>query len=180
MMLARILWWAGGLLLVVLTLTNTAGGTRATALACDTTAFSGQVTKAGAPLTIRDTGGTERTVGNRPELVVLRDGTMAQFGDLRAGDLVNVTIPAGAADCAANRIEATGPAVAPRQGRVDLGWLLALAALVGLIGIPLLLRRRRLIRTTGRAATPGATGDRDERDERVEPDALHDRDTTRR
>ena len=177
-MLTQILRRAGGLLLLVLTLMNTAGDARATALACDTTAFSGQVTKAGAPLTIRDTDGTERTVGNKPEVVVLRNGTMAQFADLRAGDLVNVTIPAGSADCAANRIEATGPAVAPPQGRIDRGWLLALAALVGLIGIPLLLRRRhRPLRTTGRAATPVATG---KRVERVEPDDPHDRDTTRR
>ena len=116
----RAFGWPGGLALGLLTLAGTTGLAGATALACDTTAFSGQVTKAGAPLTVRGTDGKERTVSAGPGLVVVRNGATTQFNDVHEGDQVNVTVSAGAADCAAMRIEATSPPAAPEKDRTGL------------------------------------------------------------
>ncbi len=148
-MRTRILGWLGGLALGLLTLAGTTGAAGATALACDVTAFSGQVTKAGAPLTVRGTDGKERAVGAGSGLVVVRNGANAGFGDLREGDQVNVTVPAGAADCAATRIEAASTlTAAPERDRSGLWGLLGLLGLAGLL--PLLRRQPKPVNTVQR------------------------------
>lgn len=185
----RLLGWTGGLVLCLLTLAGTTGAAGATALACDTTAFSGQVTKAGAPLTVRGTDGKERTVSAGPGLVVIRNGATTQFTDVHEGDQVNVTVPAGAADCAATRIEAASPAAVPGQDRTGLWGLLGLLGLAGLL--PLLRRQPRTMNTTERTVAypaprpvePVATvrpTERVKQVERIEPDDMRDTTTTRR
>jgi hypothetical protein len=191
-MRTRILGWAGGFLLGLLALMGTAGAAGATALACDTTAFSGQVTKAGSPLTVRSTDGKERAVSAGPGLVVIRNGATTQFNDVHEGDQVNVTVPAGAAECAATRIEAASPAAVPGPDRTGLWGLLGLLGLGGLAG--LLRRQPRPVHTTertveypaARPVEPVVTGHRTETVERVEhgariePDDTRDRGVTRR
>jgi len=179
----------GGLVLILLTLAGTTGAAGATALACDTTAFSGQVTKAGSPLTVRGTDGKDRTVSAGPGLVVVRNGTTTQFSDVHEGDQVNVTVLAGAADCAAARIEASSPAVAPAKDRTGLWGLLGLLGLAGLAG--LLRRQPKPVHTTERVveypeprptetvATVRPT-ERVEHVERFDPSETRDNTTTRR
>ncbi len=187
-MLTRILGWAAGFLIGMLALSVTAGGVGATILACDTTAFSGQVTKAGSPLTVRSTDGKERAVSAGPGLVVIRNGNPTQFNDVHEGDQVNVTVPAGAADCAAARIEVSSPAFVEKD-RTGLWGLLGLLGLAGLL--PLLRRQPRPVQTTERvveypAAPPVQTVNRTERVEHVEhverldPSDTRDTDTRRR
>jgi hypothetical protein len=126
-----------GLLLVGLP-----GGAIAAPLACDVTSFSGQVTKTGLPLTVHSSDGKDRTVSAGPNLVVVRNGQTVGLSDVREGDQVNVTVPAGAADCTATRIEATTtPVVAQEKDRTGLWGLLGLLGLAGLI--PLLRDRLR-------------------------------------
>jgi hypothetical protein len=55
----RILWLCCGGLLGLL-LVGMVGGVGAAPLACDTTAFSGQVTKVGLPLTVHSVDGKDR------------------------------------------------------------------------------------------------------------------------
>ncbi len=193
-MRTRILGWTGGLALCLLALAGTTGAAGATALACDTTAFSGQVTKAGSALTVRGTDGKERAVTAGQSLVVVRNGATTQFGDVHEGDQVNVTVPAGAADCAATRIEAASPAAVPGPDRTGLWGLLGLLGLAGLL--PLLRRQPKPVNTTERVVEypeprpvepvatvrPVGTTERVERVEnveRIEPDELRDT-TTRR
>jgi hypothetical protein len=191
-MRTRALGWAGGLLLGLLALTGTTGAVGATTLACDTTAFSGQVTKAGSPLTVHSTDGKDRTVGAGPGLVVIRNGVTTQFSDVHEGDQVNVTVPAGAADCAATRIEAASPAAVPEKDRTGLWGLLGLLGLAGLL--PLLRRRARPVHTTERTVEypaarpiettttvrPTETVEHTERIARLEPRDTRDTDPTRR
>jgi hypothetical protein len=179
-MRTRIFGWMGGLLLGLLALAGTTGAAGATALACDTTAFSGQVTKAGAPLTVRGTDGKERAVSAGPGLVVVRNGATIQFGDVHEGDQVNVTVPAGAADCAATRIEAASPAAVPGPDRTGLWGLLGLLGLGGLAG--LLRRQPRPTHTTERvvAYPEPRPVERVEHVERIAPDEMRDTPTTRR
>jgi hypothetical protein len=188
-MRTRTFGWPGALALCLLTLAGTTGAAGATALACDATAFSGQVTKAGSPLTVRGTDGKERAVTAGPGLVVIRNGATTQFNDVREGDQVNVTVPAGAADCAATRIEAASPAAVPGPDRTGLWGLLGLLGLAGLL--PLLRRQPKPVHTTERVveypeprttetvATVRPT-ERVEHVERIEPDDLRDTTTTRR
>ena len=147
-MQGRIVRRALGSLMGLLLLTGVVGGASAAPLACDTTAVSGQVTKAGAPLTVRSTDGRERAVSAGPGLVIIRNGANAAFGDVREGDQVNVTVPAGAADCTATRIEAASTAVAPEPDRTGLWGLLGLLGLGGLAG--LLRRPQRPVHNTER------------------------------
>jgi hypothetical protein len=154
-MRTRILGWIGGFLIGVLALVGTAGGAGATILACDTTAFSGQVTKAGSPFTVRSTDGKERVVSAGPGLTVIRNGANAQFNDVHEGDQVNVTVPAGAAECAASRIELSSPTPAPAKDRTGLWGLLGLLGLLGLGG--LLRRQPRPVHTTERTVEYPAT-----------------------
>ena len=191
-MRTRLYGWMGGFLLGLLALAGTSGAAGATALACDTTAFSGQVTKAGAPLTVRGTDGKERAVSAAPGLVVVRNGATTPFGDVHEGDQVNVTVPAGAADCAATRIEAASPAAVPGPDRTGLWGLLGLLGLAGLL--PLLRRQPRPVNTTERVVEypeprpvePVATVrptehvEHIEHVERIAPDELRDTTTTRR
>jgi MYXO-CTERM domain-containing protein len=189
-MRTRILGWLGGLVLALLALTGTTGPAGATGLACDVTAFSGQVTKAGSPLTVRGTDGKDRAVGAGQGLVVVRNGTNAAFGDLREGDQVNVTVPAGAADCAATRIEAASTVTAaPEKDRTGLWGLLGLLGLAGLAG--LLRRQPKPVHTTERFVEypePRATEtvatvrptERVEHVERFDPSDTRDTTTTRR
>jgi hypothetical protein len=142
----RILGWLGGIALGLLMVMGTTGMAGATALACDTTAFSGQVTKAGSTLTVRGTDGKERAVTAGQSLVVVRNGATTQFNDVHEGDQVNVTVPAGAADCAATRIEASSPAAVPEKDRTGLWGLLGLLGLAGLL--PLLRRQPKPVNTT--------------------------------
>lgn len=148
--------------LVLLTVGD--GGTAAAAqvgtvaLACDTTTnntFSGKVTRAGSPLTVRATDDRDRTVVAGPNLTVIRDGGNATFADLREGDQVNVTVAPGAAntDCSATRIEATS-----EQTGFNPLWLLPLL-LLPLLALPFLLRRRPAPQpvTTERVVTPEPT-----------------------
>ena len=188
-MRTRILGWTGGLLVVVLALAATAGMTGATALACDVTAFSGQVTKAGSPVTVRGTDGKDRAIAAGTGLVVVRNGANAAFGDLREGDQVNVTVPAGAADCAATRIEAASTITAPAKDRTGLWGLLGLAGL-----LPLLRRQPRPVNTVQRVVEypqpepvepvatvrPTERVDQVEHVERLDPDETRDRGATRR
>lgn len=143
-----ILGWLGAFALCLLALLGTTGAAGATALACDTTAFSGQVTKAGSTLTVRGTDGKERAVTAGQSLVVVRNGATTQFNDVHEGDQVNVTVPAGAADCAATRIEASSPAAVPGPDRTGLWGLLGLLGLAGLL--PLLRRQPKPVHTTER------------------------------
>jgi len=191
-MRTRILGWTGGLLVVVLALAATAGMTGATALACDVTAFSGQVTKAGSPVTVRGTDGKDRAIAAGTGLVVVRNGANAAFGDLREGDQVNVTVPAGAADCAATRIEAASTITAPAKDRTGLWGLLGLLGLAGLL--PLLRRQPRPVNTVQRVVEypqpepvepvatvrPTERVDQVEQVERLDPDETRDRGATRR
>jgi len=188
----RMLGWTGGFLIGLLALMGTTGAAGATVLACDTTAFSGQVTKAGSPLTVRSTDGKDRAVSAGPGLVVVRNGANTQFNDVHEGDQVNVTVPAGAAECAATRIEAASPAAVPGPDRTGLWGLLGLLGLAGLL--PLLRRPARPVHTTERTVEypaaarvePVVTGHRTETVERVEnvarldPHNTRDTDTTRR
>jgi len=188
-MRTRILGWMGGFLIGVLALLGTTGGAGATALACDTTAFSGQVTKAGSPFTVRSTDGKDRLVSAGPGLVVVRNGATAQFADVHEGDQANVTVPAGAADCAATRIELASPPAPPEKDRTGLWGLLGLLGLAGLL--PLLRRQPRPVHTTERtveypADPPVETVNRTERVERVahverlDPSDTRDTDTRTR
>jgi hypothetical protein len=176
--------WIGGGLLGLLLLAGAGGGAGATALACDTTAFSGQVTKAGSPLTVRGTDGKDRAVVAGPGLAVIRNGANTQFADIHEGDQVNVTVPAGAADCAATRIEVSSPAAVPGKDRTGLWGLLGLLGLGGLL--PLLRRQPRPVNTTERtveypATRPVETVQRVEHVEHVERlDPENTRDTTTR
>jgi len=128
------------------------GGVAAAPLACDVTSFAGQVTKTGLPLTVRGTDGKERAISAGPGLAVIRNGATVGLSDVREGDQVNVTIPAGAVDCAATRIEATtaGTVVAVEKDRTGLWGLLGLLGLAGLI--PLLRERMRPSRHAGHTA----------------------------
>lgn len=141
---------AGLVLLGLLAMVGMVSGAAAAPLACDATAFSGQVTKAGLPLTVRSADSKDRTVTAGPGLVVIRNGVTAGLSDVREGDQVNVTVPASAADCAATRIEATSTIVAPdKEDRTGLWGLLGLLGLFGLA--PLVLRRQqRQVHTTER------------------------------
>ncbi len=144
-MRTRTLGWFGAFALCLLALAGTSGGAGATALACDTTGFSGQVTKAGSTLTVHGTDGKDRAVTAGPGLVVVRNGATTQFNDVHEGDQVNVTVPAGAADCAATRIETASPAAVPGPDRTGL-W-----GLLGLLGLGGLLRRQpKPVNTTER------------------------------
>src|SRR4051794_9699773 len=105
-MYRRLILLAWGSLLGLL-LVGMGGGAAAAPLACDATSFSGQVTKTGLPLTVHSVDGKDRTVSAGPNLVVVRNGQTVGLSDVREGDQVNVTVPAGAAECAATRIEAT-------------------------------------------------------------------------
>jgi hypothetical protein len=146
----RILGLASGMLLGLLLL-GMAGSATAAPLACDTTSFSGQVTKTGLPLTVHSADGKDRTVSAGPGLVVVRNGATAGLSDVRQGDQVNVTVPAGAADCAATRIEATSTVVAQEKDRTGLWGLLGLFGLLGLAGlVPQLRDRLRPSRRTER------------------------------
>jgi hypothetical protein len=177
----RTLGWLGALALCLLALTGLTGSAGATALACDTTAFSGQVTKAGSPLTVHGTDGKDRTVSAGPGLVVVRNGANTQFNDVHEGDQVNVTVPAGAADCAATRIEVASPAAVPGPDRRGL-W-----GLLGLLGLGGLLRRQpKPVHTAERtvaypaAPRPVETVERVENVARIDPDDTRDSTTTRR
>lgn len=75
------------------------GGTGATA----GTTFSGDVTRGGAPLTVR-VNGQERPVNPAPNVVVIRDGRNATVNDIQPNDRVNVTV---SPDGQATRIEAS-------------------------------------------------------------------------
>jgi hypothetical protein len=168
------------------------GGGGATTLACDATAFSGQVTKAGTSLTVHGTDGMDRAVTAGPGLVVVRNGATTQFNDVHEGDQVNVTVPAGAADCAATRIEAASPAAVPGKDRTGLWGLLGLLGLAGLL--PLLRRQPQPFHTTERTVAypvarpaetvqtvrPTESVERMERVERIDPDERRDTTTTRR
>jgi MYXO-CTERM domain-containing protein len=190
-MRTRLLGWLGGFALCLLALLGTTGAAGAKALACDTTAFSGQVTKAGSPLTVRSTDGRERAVTAGPGLVVIRNGATTQFNDVREGDQVNVTVPAGAADCTATRIEAASPAAVPEPDRTGLWGLLGLLGLGGLAG--LLRRQPKPVHTTERVVEypeptrsepvatvrPSGTTGRVEHVERIDPADTRDTNTRR-
>jgi len=62
--------------------------------------------------------------------VVGRNGATTQFHGLYEGDHVNVTVPAGAADCAAMRSEAASTAPAPAKDCTGLGAWAVLARLL--------------------------------------------------
>lgn len=191
-MRTRILGWTGGLLLCLVALAGTPGVAGATALACDTTSFSGQVTKAGSTLTVHGNDGTDRAVTAGPGLVVVRNGATTQFNDVHEGDQVNVTVPAGAAECAATRIEASSPVAVQGKDRTGLWGLLGLLGLAGLL--PLLRRQPRPTHTAERtveypAARPIETvetvrpterAERVEHVERLDPRDTRDSGTTRR
>ena len=136
----RAFWGVATLLLMA----GALGGTVAAGpLACDTTTnntFSGRVTKVGAALTVRATDDKDRTVTAGPGLVVVRNGANGAFGDVREGDQVNVTVPAGSADCTATRIEAASTATAANNDN-DNGRPWGLLGLLGLLGLAGLLRR---------------------------------------
>ncbi len=190
-MRTRVFWRICGGLVGLLLLTGTTGVAGATGLACDTTAFSGQVTKAGSPLTVRSMDGKERAVSAGPGLVVVRNGNTTQFNDVREGDQVNVAVPAGAADCTATRIEAASPPAEPERDRSGLWGLLGLLGLAGLL--PLLRRQPKPVHTTERVveyaeprstetvatARPTETSGRVERIARVDSDDTRDGDTRR-
>jgi len=191
-MRTRIVGVVGALLIGLLATMGMTGRVAATALACDTTAFSGQVTKAGSPLTVRSTDGKDRAVSAGPGLVVVRNGVTTQFNDVHEGDQVNVTVPAGAADCAATRIEAASPAAVPEKDRTGLWGLLGLLGLAGLL--PLLRRQPRPVHTTERTVEyaeprpvehvttmrPVETSAHVERVERLDPEDTRDNRSTRR
>jgi len=170
----QIFWLACGGFLGLL-LVGLAGGAAAAPLACDTTSFSGQVTKTGLPLTVHSADGKDRAVSAGPGLVVVRNGATAGLSDVREGDQVNVTVPPGAAECAATRIEATTtPVVTQEKDRTGLWGLLGLVGLAGLI--PLLRDRLRPVRRTEQvngyapnSRTERLPVERIERVERVEP-----------
>lgn len=67
------------------------------------TTFSGDVTRGGAPLTVR-VNGQERPVSPAPNVVVIRDGRNATVNDIQPNDRVNVTV---SPDGQATRIEAS-------------------------------------------------------------------------
>ncbi|CAA9589552.1 MAG: hypothetical protein AVDCRST_MAG88-4601 [uncultured Thermomicrobiales bacterium] len=96
------------------------------------TTYSGKVTRTGDTLTI-NSNNQDRQFTAAPNLVVVRDGRDATFGDLRENDQVNVT---AAPDGRATRIEATSA-----SGFNPL-WLLPLL-LIPLLLIPFLMGRRR-------------------------------------
>ena len=140
----------------------TAAATSAPSPAAGTT-FSGDVTRTGTPLTVRETGGAERTVRPAPNVTVIRDGRPATVGDIQTTDRVNVSV---APDGTATRIEATSqaaPAATNERGFNPL-WLLPLL-LLPLLLIPFLLGRRRkrdsfiLERDTVRATRVTEDGD---------------------
>ena len=136
----RSFWGAATLLLMACAFSGSAA---AGILACETTTnntFSGRVTKIGSALTVRATDEKDRTVTAGPGLVVVRNGVNGAFGDVREGDQVNVTVPAGAADCTATRIEASSTATtATTDDDNDRPW--GLLGLLGLLGLGGLLRR---------------------------------------
>ena len=145
-----------------------AGGAAAGQLACDVTTnntFSGRVTRDAEALTVRGTDEKERSVTAGPGLVVVRDGAPSNFADVREGDQVNVTVPAGAADCTATRIEATSTTVAAaRDEDEDRPW--GLLGLLGLLGLGGLLRRpkpteRVITRTVAEPREPLADAPRE-------------------
>lgn len=122
------------------------GSAAARPLACDVTTnntFSGRVTQLSPSMTVRGTDNKDRTVSAASGLTVIRDGASAAFGDLRTGDVVNVTVAPGATDCAATRIEASSAApvgtAAAEEKDEDFPW--GLLGLLGLGGLAGLLRR---------------------------------------
>jgi hypothetical protein len=122
------------------------GSVAAGQLACDVTTnntFSGRVTQLTPVMTVRGTDNKDRAVSAASGLTVIRDGATAAYGDLRVGDVVNVTVAPGAADCAATRIEASSAApvgtAAEADEDEDFPW--GLLGLLGLGGLAGLLRR---------------------------------------
>jgi uncharacterized protein YpuA (DUF1002 family) len=85
------------------------------------TTFSGDVTRGGAPLTVR-VNGQERPVSPAPNVVVIRDGRNATVNDIQPNDRVNVTV---SPDGQATRIEASSAGaqapVAPAAGTTFSG-----------------------------------------------------------
>ena len=100
------------------------------------TTFTGDVTAAGSPLTVR-ADGQDRQVSAGPNLTVTRDGKAASLGDIKKGDEVRVTTNP---DGSAQRIDATS-----KGGAGWLKWLLPLLIGLALLGLLLwfLARRRR-------------------------------------